>query len=82
MYSKKLPGPARGGVIVTMLTKVLITRGMQNSKATGSCVYTKAKAVETNSLLGAANLSLSADGVRLQSICRSVILNESKSIGI
>ncbi len=57
MYSKKLPGPARGGVIVTMLTKVLITRGMQKSKATGSCVYTKAKAVESNSLLGAANLS-------------------------
>ena len=52
MDSKKLPGPARGGVIVTMLTKVLITRGMQKSKATGSCVYTKAKAVESNSLLG------------------------------
>ena len=52
MYSKKLPGPARGGVIVTMLTKVLITRGMQKSKATGSCVCTKAKAVESNSLLG------------------------------
>ena len=50
MYSKKLPGPAR--VIVTMLTKVLITRGMQKSKATGSCVYTKAKAVKSNSLLG------------------------------
>ena len=55
---------------------MLTTRGMQNSKATGSCVYTKAKleAVETNSLLGAANLSLSADGVRLKSICRSVIV--------
>ena len=75
---KNYPVRPGGGVIVTMLT----TRGMQNSKATGSCVYTKAKAVETNSLLGAANLSLSADGVRLQSICRSVILNESKSIGI
>ena len=50
MYSKKLPGPAR--VIVTMLTKVLITRGMQKSKATGSCVYTKAKAVESNSVVG------------------------------
>lgn len=76
MYSKKLPGPARGRGYCNYVDQSPDYQRNAKKQSHGFLCIHQSQSGREQLIVG------SADGVRLQSICRSVILNESQSTGI